>query len=234
MSLRSLACLAVLVLSTSSSASAAAAADGAARARAAIEKRFPTVRVGDFRATPLTGMYQFTVGVDVFYTDGEGRFVLRGDLIDFQSDRNLSEERRSELRLLEVAGVPESQMITYGPADARHTITVFTDIDCGYCRRLHQDMAVLNANSVRVRYLFYPRAGQGSESWQKAVDVWCAKDRRSALTDAKAGKAVPRSTCSDAPIARHYQLGERLKLPSWEEHNRPAIEAGLAEVTHPR
>lgn len=190
------------------------AADDLAGVRAAVQKRFPTLAVGDFRSTPLAGVYQFTVGVDVFYTDREGRYVLRGDLMDFSADRNLSEERRNELRAAALAKMPESQMIVFGAKDAAHTITVFTDIDCGYCRRMHREIGELNSAGVRVRYLFYPRAGPGSESWQKALDVWCAKDRNLALTEAKAGRPVPRGDCDTAPptLAAHQRVADGMRI----------------------
>ena len=100
-------------------------------------------------------------------------------------------------------------MIIYEPKKTEHTLTVFTDIDCGYCRKLHQQIAEYNALGIRIRYMAFPRAGIDSESYNKTVDVWCAKDRKQALTDAKNGKEVTSESCN-SPIQAQYELGRRL------------------------
>ena len=103
----------------------------------------------------------------------------------------------------------DDKRISFGPANAKHTVSVFTDIDCGYCRRMHQQMADYNKAGIRVQYLFFPRAGVGSESFDKAVSVWCATDRNKALSDAKAGVALDKKECAN-PIAEEYALGNKI------------------------
>jgi thiol:disulfide interchange protein DsbC len=100
-------------------------------------------------------------------------------------------------------------MVVFGPEDAAHTITVFTDIDCTYCRKLHREIDQINARNIRVRYVFYPRFGPGSESWAKADAVWCSKDRQSALTRAKSGEDITADNCP-TPVAEHYALGNKI------------------------
>ena len=107
--------------------------------------------------------------------------------------------------------IDEDRMIVYGPDDAKHTITVFTDIDCGFCRRLHSEMDQYNKQGIAIRYLFYPRAGIGSDSYNKAVSVWCADDRHAAMDAAKAGKDIPSKTC-DNPVEAHYELGQQMRV----------------------
>jgi thiol:disulfide interchange protein DsbC len=101
--------------------------------------------------------------------------------------------------------------IAYSPSKAKHTVTVFTDIDCGYCRRMHQQMSEYNQLGIAVEYMFFPRAGVGSESFDKAVSVWCAADRAKALTDAKAGTALDKKECAN-PIEEEYALGNRIGI----------------------
>jgi len=103
----------------------------------------------------------------------------------------------------------EDQMVVFSPKNPKHTVTVFTDIDCPYCRKLHQEMDGYLKEGIKVRYLFFPRAGIGSKSYDKAVSVWCSADRNQAMTDAKAGKDLGNKTC-DNPVATHYKLGEEL------------------------
>jgi thiol:disulfide interchange protein DsbC len=110
-----------------------------------------------------------------------------------------------------INAVPESQMLIFSPKNPLYTITVFTDVDCGYCRKLHSEMAELNRLGVRVRYMFYPRTGPNTESWRKAEAVWCAADRNDALTRAKAGGPLDLSkTCGPNPVAREYALGQSI------------------------
>ena len=88
---------------------------------------------------------------------------------------------------------------------------MFTDIDCGYCRRLHSEIEQLQENGVEVRYAAFPRAGVGSDSYKKYVSVYCAKDQNVTMTLAKAGKMPEPATC-DNPVADQYKLGQKLGI----------------------
>jgi thiol:disulfide interchange protein DsbC len=124
---------------------------------------------------------------------------------------NLTEERRMKARLALINAVPESQMVIFSPRNPQYTITVFTDLDCQYCRKLHSQIAEINKLGIRVRYMFYPRTGPNTDSWRKAEAVWCSADRNEALTRAKAGAAVDTSkTCGPTPVAREYALGQSI------------------------
>jgi thiol:disulfide interchange protein DsbC len=117
-------------------------------------------------------------------------------------------------------------MIVFGPenGEVKHTITIFTDVDCGYCRQFHREIAEVNALGIEVHYLFYPRTGRDSESWAKAEKVWCSADRNAALTRAKLGGSLPDATCEDSPVAAHYDLGRRVGL-----RGTPAIYSSTGE-----
>jgi thiol:disulfide interchange protein DsbC len=109
-----------------------------------------------------------------------------------------------------LAGVKEDQMIVFAPANVKHTITVFTDVDCTYCRKLHSEIGELNKLGVKVRYLAYPRTGPNTESWAKMEQVFCSKDRKQALTSAKMGEPVKGPACGSTPVASEYALGEQI------------------------
>ncbi|MCG6966473.1 MAG: DsbC family protein [Chromatiaceae bacterium] len=163
------------------------------------------------RDTPVDNLYEVTFGTRVVYMTGDGRFLIQGKVMDLETREEITEKRLSELKLNALAKISEDQMLVYGPADAAHTVTVFTDIDCGFCRKLHAQMAQYNAAGIRIRYLFYPRAGVGSDSYDKAVSVWCADDRKSAMDAAKAGKKIDARTCEN-PVAEQYELGQALRV----------------------
>jgi thiol:disulfide interchange protein DsbC len=170
------------------------------------------VRPQDLRASPVPGIFELVHEGEVRYISADGGYVFSGDLykVTEQGDfPNLTEQRRRELRLAMLAAVPADQAIEFGPPDAPHTITVFTDVDCQWCRRLHSEIEDYNRLGIRVRYLSFPRTGPDTESWHKAEAVWCSQDRREALTRAKQGKRVEAGRC-DAPILAHYRLGRRV------------------------
>jgi thiol:disulfide interchange protein DsbC len=169
----------------------------------------PGVAIDSISTTQYSGLYEVVVGSKLFYVTRDGNYLIDGDLYDLKTQHNLSEERGNGLREKLIDAVDEKDMIIFGPRSAKHTITVFTDIDCGYCRKLHSEIDKYIQMGFRVRYLSYPRAGIGSKSYQKAVSVWCAKDRKKAITLAKRGESLPSRSC-DNPVAKEYSLGQSI------------------------
>jgi thiol:disulfide interchange protein DsbC len=207
-------CLAVLaaVIAAAGVNAQAASSDQPADPRAALVKLLPPgSKIEDLKPSPISGIYEFTQGADVSYLTADGKYFLDGNVYDMSTRENLTEALRSRARLLMISAVPESQMLIFSPKNPLYTITVFTDVDCQYCRKLHSDMAELNKLGVRVRYMFYPRSGPNTESWRKAEVVWCSADRNEALTRAKAGARLDMNkTCGPTPVAREYELGQSI------------------------
>jgi thiol:disulfide interchange protein DsbC len=188
------------------------AADGRTDPRAALIKLLPAgSKLDDLKPSPLPGIYQFVQGAEVSYLTADGKYFLDGNVYDMASRTNLTEVLRSRARAALISAVPESQMVIFSPKNPLYTITVFTDVDCQYCRKLHSEIAEINKLGVRVRYMFYPRTGPNTESWRKAEVVWCSADRNEALTRAKAGAQLDMNkTCGPSPVAREYQLGQSI------------------------
>jgi thiol:disulfide interchange protein DsbC len=203
--------LAQLSLATLIATPAAAADQKSADAtiRAAIAKKFPEMKVDEVRPSPMKDIYEVVMGGEIAYISADGRFLIAGDMYEIDSRTNLTETGRQKGRMQALAKLDEKDMIVFKPAKVRHTITVFTDVECGYCRKLHSEIAQLNDRGVQVRYLAYPRAGPGTEDWAKMEAVWCSADRKKAITDAKSGKPIKSQQCA-TPVARQYQLGEKL------------------------
>ncbi len=179
---------------------------------AAVAAHLPGAHAGDVRTTPVPGIYEFRQGAQLVYVTADGRFGFAGDLYRLADRANLSDVRRRELRLGLLSAVPESSMVVFAPAAPKYTITVFTDVDCTYCRALHKQIAEYNRLGVKVRYMFFPRSGPNTESWSKAEQVWCSADRRAALTQAKLGGALTAAVCKPNPIADQYALGRAIGL----------------------
>lgn len=183
----------------------------AANARGAILSINPQVSIESIADSPLPGFQEVIVSGQVLYVSNDGRYVLQGSLFDASQKRDLSQAGLSLLRKRLLSEVPEDQRIIFAPADPRYTVSVFTDAECGYCRRLHEEIAEYNKRGIAIEYLAFPRMGPGSEDFRLMESVWCADDRRQALTDAKRGARVPPRTC-DNPVAAHYALGQRAGL----------------------
>jgi thiol:disulfide interchange protein DsbC len=180
--------------------------------RAQIASKIPGSRPDDFHPSPIAGIYEYTHGTEIAYVTADGKYAIGGDLIDLARNDNLTETHRRELRAKSIEAIPESQMVVFGPDNPKYTVTVFTDVDCAYCRQLHSQIGEYNRLGIRVRYLFYPRTGPNTESWTKAEEVWCSNNRNEALTLAKRGAALPAKVCPNNPVARHYALGRDFGL----------------------
>lgn len=188
-----------------------AAAAAKADPRVVIAKKLE-VGVEAVRPSPVAGLWEVAHGTEVLYVTADARFVLEGDLYDTDRKANVTEERRAGARVATLKSLTEAEVISFGPKNPTHTVTVFTDIDCGYCRKFHSEIAEYNRLGVRVRYAFYPRSGPGTESWQKAESVWCAPNRQDALTRAKAGEDVAKRNCKSTPLNHTYEVGRELGL----------------------
>lgn len=186
--------------------SSAAAKTPEQRVRDAVRALAPEATVTRVEETPVDGLYAAVLGGRVVYVTADGEYLLDGELVDVDRGRSLTEDIRRELRLQRLKELGESRMIVYEPpGEVRHEVTVFTDIDCPYCRRFHRRIEDHLARGIRVRYVFMPRAGRDSASYDKAVSVWCADDRQRALTRAKLGEHVPERRC-DNPVDAGLRL----------------------------
>jgi thiol:disulfide interchange protein DsbC len=177
--------------------------------RATLAERLPEAKVEEIRPSPVAGVYEVVVDNRLYYISADGRHLLTGDVVDLQSRKNISTDKREKLVARSIDAVGEANMVIMGPKKARRTVTVFTDVDCPYCAKFHLEVPALNKAGVRVRYLLFPRAGVGSESYKRSVAVWCAKDRAEAMGIAKAGGKLPLKSCAN-PVAQHYEVGQAI------------------------
>ncbi len=184
----------------------------AADPRAEVASHISGARPDELRATPIPGVWELTRGLDIAYVTADGKYAFSGDLVDLSNDNNLTEAHRRELRAKAIAAFPEDEMLVFGPLDPKYTVTVFTDVDCPFCRKLHSQIAEYNRLGIRVRYLLYPRNGPNTPSWTKAEQVWCATNRNDALTRAKLGEEIKAKPCANNPVSRSYALGQDLDL----------------------
>jgi len=179
------------------------------RIRAELVKMIPPAATAEIVETDAENVYRMEFQGNFAYVYSAGDHVLIGELLNTKEQVNVGELAQSERVAKVIQDVPTSKMIVFGPKDAKRHITVFTDIDCGYCRKLHNEVTELTDAGIQVRYLAFPRAGVGSNSFNKYVSVWCNKDQQTALTTAKNGGSVSTASC-DNPISETYDLGQQV------------------------
>ena len=173
--------------------------------RQAMTKSMPSVKVDSVKPAVVKGLFEVVVGANIYYVSEDGKYLLQGRLVDVAARKDLTEEKLNVTRKLAIEKMGQANMIVFKPKITKYTVTIFTDIDCGYCRKLHSEIDQYLAQGITIQYLFFPRAGKGSDSYNKAVSVWCAEDRNAALTAAKKDQKLPEKTC-DNPIDEHMQL----------------------------
>lgn len=175
-----------------------------------LEPLLPGVEVTQVKQAPVGDLYEVMMGSSVLYVTFDGAYAVRGDLVDLKNRRNLTDAAKDQVRSKALSSVDPKTMISFVPeTKTKLELFVFTDIDCSFCRKLHSEMNDLLAAGVAIHYLAYPREGLDSDSYRKAVSVWCSEDRQGAMTAAKAGKKVTAEKCEN-PVADHYLLGEKI------------------------
>jgi thiol:disulfide interchange protein DsbC len=182
-----------------------------ARVRAALQKINPAIEIDQVGPAAIQGFQEAIVGGQPVYVSDDGRYLVQGTLYDIANRTNLGEASMAKLRRKLLASVPVSDRIVFAPANPKYTVTVFTDVECGYCRKLHSQIADYNKLGIEVQYVAFPRMGLGSEDFKKMVSVWCAADPKQALTDAKNDRPVPARNCKN-PVTLEYKLGQRVGL----------------------
>ena len=203
----------LLAISLIASASAFAVEDAELETvRAKMNTMFGEIAPENVNRSPVDGWYTIQKGSVVAYVSGDGRYLLQGDMIDLDNQLNLSEQARTTARRELMSTVEDDEVILFSPDEVKHTITVFTDVDCTYCRKLHSEIDEYLAAGIEIRYLLYPRSGPASRSWNTSEDVWCARDRNRALTAAKLDREFETLKCDSSAITNHYKLGQDVGL----------------------
>ncbi|WP_369940348.1 DsbC family protein [Xanthomonas medicagonis] len=191
-------------------AAPAAGAPGEQRVRAALLQLDPNFKPDYMGAAPFPGFREVVVGGQVLYVSDDGRYLFQAQPFDIQEKQFASSEGLLSYRRKLLESAPHAERIVFAPPNPKYTISVFTDIECGYCRKLHSEIAELNKQGIAVEYLAFPRMGLGSQDYKDMVAVWCAADKKKALTDAKASGKVPTAANCKNPVTMQYNLGQRL------------------------
>lgn len=209
-------------LACSASAAEVAAATGPAvtpaaeqMVRQAIRSLSTKVQVDSIEPAPMPGFYQVIASGKMVYVSVDGRYMFDGNLVNLGQLKNESDAAWARFRKVELAKVPAAERIVFAPPHPKYTVTVFTDVNCGFCRALHEQIAGFNKAGIAVEYLAWPREGVTSTSgkptptYAEMVSVWCAADRKAAFTAAKVGIKPKAASCTN-PVKDEFNLGLKL------------------------
>ena len=178
--------------------------------RAKLETSFPEFKPDSIKASPLDGFVEVAYGTNIFYVSKDAKFLIQGRLLDLENNnKDLTAISTNEVRKGFIGEVNDLESISFGAEKPRHTVAVFTDIDCPYCQKLHDEMDQYASYGIKVNYFLFPRNGLTSPGYLKAVSVWCSDDRADALTRAKARQKIEDKTC-DNPVGDHFAIGKKL------------------------
>ncbi|PZP60872.1 MULTISPECIES: thioredoxin fold domain-containing protein [Pseudoxanthomonas] len=182
-----------------------------ARVRAALKQLNPQVDVDYVGKAPLPGFREVIAAGQLVYVSDDGKYLVQGNVIDVAQRKDLMQgsDALAQYRQNLLKSVKQADRIVFAPANPKYTVSVFTDIECGYCRKLHSQIADYNKQGIAVEYLAWPRMGLGSQDHKDMISVWCAADRRKALTEAKASGQVAARDCTN-PVTMEYNVGQRL------------------------
>jgi thiol:disulfide interchange protein DsbC len=178
-----------------------------------ITAEFKTIglEVSEISESPITGLYEVITNRGVLYSTADGKYLVQGTLLDLKKKENLTELAMGKVRK---AGIKqfEDSMIVYPAKNEKYKVTIFTDITCGYCRKLHRELDDYLAAGITIQYLAFPRAGLQGKGYQDLKNIWCAADNAQALTDAKAGSDVASVADCDMPVKEQFELGKSLGI----------------------
>jgi thiol:disulfide interchange protein DsbC len=162
------------------------------------------------KLTPLSELYEFIAHGKVLYISADAKFIISGNVINLDTEENMTQMTQRTVTKKVMGAYDKNKMITFAAeGETKHIISVFTDVDCPYCSMLHKEVPKLNKAGVEVRYLMFPRAGAGSETFKKSVSAWCNEDQKKAIGIAKEGGTVVSMNC-DNPVQEQYDLGQSL------------------------
>ncbi len=183
-------------------------AQGESVVRQALQRIVPNAEPDSVVPSQMGGFFEVTFGADLLYISADGRYLIQGEVFDLSTNENLTEAKRAGGRLEAMKQISSSQMITFAPQETKYNITVFTDIDCTYCRRLHREIDEYTDRGIAVHYVFSPRS---QKSMTKAVNVWCAADQQEAMSRAKAGEVLPDRNCNN-PVSLQARVAQEIGI----------------------
>ena len=184
--------------------------------------------IESIETSPFKGVYKVYYGdLQPIYVSKDGNFFIFGDMyrINGQRIENITDQEKRDVRVQIINKMPEEEFISFKANNELHVVTIFTDVDCGYCRKLHNQISEYNDLGISVRYAAFPRSGIGTEAFSKMVGAWCSNNPKKSLTSLKNNKKIDLSICDNQPVSKHYVIGQRIGVTG-----TPAIFTASGEI----
>lgn len=182
--------------------------------RNSLEKILPKgSEIESIQESSIKGLYAVYYGdLEPIYVSDDGNFFIYGDIykININSITNITDVEISERRSTILSNLESSELISFKSKNEQYAVTVFTDVDCGYCRKLHNQIEEYNKLGITINYAAFPRSGLGTISFTKMVSAWCSDNKKSSLTRLKNNNEINKNFCDNQPVSKHYAIGNKL------------------------
>ena len=156
------------------------------------------------------GLYEVLIGGQIYYVDSEVSFVLAGRMFDPRTREDLTQKRLDTALKVDFKALPLDRAVKTVRGDGSRVLVTFEDPNCGYCKRLWQNMGELK--NVTIYTFLYPILSPDSHEKSKAI--WCAKDRAASWDEHMVQNKTPADTATDCknPLEQNVALGRELGI----------------------
>lgn len=168
----------------------------------------PAIEIKGTKPSAIPGLYEVQVNNQIVYLSADGEKVISGDMYDLKKQFSHTERATQTLRKDAMASVEDKDKIIYKAKNEKYKVSVFTDISCPYCTKLHQHMSEFNDMGITVEYLAFPRAGLGSQPAKRMQKIWCAENKTIAMNQAKLDNKIPKQSCNGSQVVEQFLLGQ--------------------------
>ena len=175
----------------------------------------PGTQIEVIEKSDFPDIYKVYYGdIQPLYVSKDGKYFLYGDMFKISSSKiiNLTSTDITKRRMQLMKDIGKEELISFISKNETHSVTVFTDVDCGYCRKLHNEIEDYNKAGISIHYAAFPRSGIGTESFTKMVGAWCSEDPKKSITNLKNGENLRLNFCDSQPVAKHYVIGQKLGI----------------------
>ncbi len=169
-------------------------------------------KIKSIKPSVIPGLYEVQINNQIIYLSADGEKVISGEIYDLKNKKSITEQASNELRKSALAAVADSDKIIYKAKKERYKVTVFTDISCPYCTKIHRKVPEFNELGITIEYLAFPRAGVGSRTANKMQKIWCAKNKTVAFSEASENREYPEQSCDGNQVGEQFKLGEELGI----------------------
>ena len=179
-------------------------------AEKAFTEKYPNLKIESIKKVD-SSFFEIIIKDQILYLTADLKHLLAGNIIDLKTGNNLTEARVKKHRSSVLKNILDADTIIYKPKETSHVITVFTDISCPYCKKLHNEIDKLLENNIEVRYVLFSRNGKNDVAYRDMVSIWCSTNKKELIEKAFNDDFLSSKNCEN-PLDKNYQLGYELRV----------------------